>query len=282
MDSPGNDLESIAGQGAAGSNIIFFDTGNGSITNFPFVPTIKIVTTTDRYNLLEKDMDVNAGAYQDGEPMEKLGTSMLNLTVEIASGTPSIGEKAGHSQVSIWRNWQQNDASKTDQILNAPKPEGQPISVSNPKSSNRNFLAIQTQNGPKTDQIGLVLPTSLCSGQIAQLITKQLNQKKLGHNRGISRFVALGDSEGCGASGGSSERLYAQTLIGHLVHPIVGLGVLLEHGCEKTHNDYIKNDLAQLGINRTQYGWASVQLEVGIDAVTQKIEQSFNQSVAEL
>ena len=282
MDSPGNDLESIAGQVAAGSNIIFFVTGNGSITNFPFVPTIKIVTTTDRYNLLKKDMDVNAGAYQDGEPMEKLGTSMLNLTVEIASGTPSIGEKAGHSQVSIWRNWQQNDASKTDQILNAPKPEGQPISVSNPKSSNRNFLAIQTQNGPKTDQIGLVLPTSLCSGQIAQLITKQLNQKKLGHNRGISRFVALAHTEGCGASGGSSERLYAQTLIGHLVHPIVGLGVLLEHGCEKTHNDYIKNDLAQLGINSTKYGWASVQLDGGIDAVTQKIEQWFNQSVAEL
>ena len=144
MDSPGNDLESIAGQVAAGSNIIFFVTGNGSITNFPFVPTIKIVTTTDRYNLLKKDMDVNAGAYQDGESMEKLGASMLNLTVEIASGTPSIGEEAGHSQVSIWRNWQQNDASNTDKILNAPKPDGQPISVSTSKSSNRNFLAIQT------------------------------------------------------------------------------------------------------------------------------------------
>ena len=40
MDSPGNDLESIAGQVAAGCNMIFFVTGNGSITNFPFVPTI--------------------------------------------------------------------------------------------------------------------------------------------------------------------------------------------------------------------------------------------------
>ena len=49
MDSPGNDLESIAGQVASGSNMIFFVTGNGSITNFPFVPTLKIVTTTGRY-----------------------------------------------------------------------------------------------------------------------------------------------------------------------------------------------------------------------------------------
>src|SRR3712207_7985642 len=48
MDSPGNDLESVAGQVAAGANMIFFTTGNGSITNFPFVPTIKGVTTTDR------------------------------------------------------------------------------------------------------------------------------------------------------------------------------------------------------------------------------------------
>ncbi len=52
MDSPGNDLESIAGQVASGSNLLYFVTGNGSITNFPFVPTIKIVTTTGRYELL--------------------------------------------------------------------------------------------------------------------------------------------------------------------------------------------------------------------------------------
>jgi len=40
MDSPGNDLESIAGQAGSGCNLILFTTGNGSITNFPFVPTI--------------------------------------------------------------------------------------------------------------------------------------------------------------------------------------------------------------------------------------------------
>ena len=64
MDSPGNDLESIAGQVATGCNVIYFITGNGSITNFPFVPTIKIVTTTERFKLLQKDMDFNAGAWR--------------------------------------------------------------------------------------------------------------------------------------------------------------------------------------------------------------------------
>ena len=62
MDSPGNDLESIAGQVAAGCNAIYFVTGNGSITNVPFVPPLTIVTTTPRYDLLAADMDVNAGA----------------------------------------------------------------------------------------------------------------------------------------------------------------------------------------------------------------------------
>ena len=48
MNSPGNDLEGIAGQVGAGCNLIMFVTGNGSVTNFPFVPTLKVTTTTGR------------------------------------------------------------------------------------------------------------------------------------------------------------------------------------------------------------------------------------------
>jgi altronate dehydratase len=63
MDSPGNDIESIAGQVASGCNLVFFTTGNGSVTNFPFVPTIKVLTTSRRFQLLANDIDVNAGLY---------------------------------------------------------------------------------------------------------------------------------------------------------------------------------------------------------------------------
>ena len=111
MDSPGNDLESVAGQVGAGCNMIFFTTGNGSITNFPFVPTIKITSTTRRHQLLINEMDVNAGAYLDGRPMEKLAEEMFGLVREVASGQRSKGELARHSQVSIWRNWRQTDSS---------------------------------------------------------------------------------------------------------------------------------------------------------------------------
>ena len=66
--------------------MIFFTTGNGSITNFPFVPTIKFVTTTGRYELLSKDMDVNAGAYLDGTPMEELGRETFERTLQSRLG----------------------------------------------------------------------------------------------------------------------------------------------------------------------------------------------------
>jgi hypothetical protein len=100
MDSPGNDLESIAGQVASGSNVIVFTTGNGAITNFPFVPTVKVLTTTTRYELLSKDMDVNAGSYLDGtRTMAELGEDTLKYILRAASGKKTKGELAGHHQV---------------------------------------------------------------------------------------------------------------------------------------------------------------------------------------
>ncbi len=291
MDSPGNDLESIAGQVASGSNMIFFVTGNGSITNFPFVPTIKIVTTTGRYELLEKDMDVNAGAYLDGTPMEELGESMLDLTVDVASGERSVGEKAGHSQVSLWRDWKQTGPVDLDPLLtDSELKSGEPIpietlgggAVRKPHLPGLEvFRALQTEDGCRTDQVGLILPTSLCSGQIAQMIAHRCNEREIGKAQGISRFVALPHTEGCGVSSGRSEEIYTRTMIGHLTHPTVALGLLLEHGCEKTHNDHVRHEIQQLGISPERYGWASVQLDGGIDAVIEKVQDWFSEELAD-
>ena len=287
MDSPGNDLESIAGQVASGSNMIFFVTGNGSITNFPFVPTIKIVTTTGRYEMLTKDMDVNAGAYLDGTPMEALGESMLDLTVDVASGERSVGEKAGHSQVSLWRDWKQTGPVDLDPLLTeSDLKSGEPLAVDAVTAQRSvpttlQFRALQTEAGYRTDQVGLILPTSLCSGQIAQMIAHGCNERKIGEKQGISRFVALPHTEGCGVSGGRSEEIYTRTMIGHLTHPTVALGLLLEHGCEKTHNDHVRHEIQKLGISPKRYGWASVQLDGGIDAVIEKVQDWFSETLAD-
>jgi altronate dehydratase len=277
MDSPGNDLESIAGQVAAGCNLIFFTTGNGSITNFPFVPTVKVVTTTRRFQLLENDMDVNAGRYLEGMSMEELGQATFELTLQIASGQRSAGEKAGHAQVQIWRNWRQNDASTLQALLHPPVPTGEPVAIRTDEAvavSPVRFDVTRYQDRWASDRIGLILPTSLCAGQVANMIAQRLNKQGLGRPD-LSRFVALAHTEGCGNSGGQAERLYARTMIGHVTHPMVGPCLLLEHGCEKTHNDYMRHQMEEMGVDPSRLGFASIQLDGGINKVTGKVEAWF-------
>ena len=266
MDSPGNDLESIAGQVAAGCNMIFFVTGNGSITNFPFVPTIKIVTTTDRYNFLATDMDVNAGAYLDGTPLDELGAETLDLTVEVASGQRSIGEKAGHAQVQIWRDWQLTEATNIE-LLAKVEYSGEPIQINTDIAvPDVSISAYKKGDIATTEQVGLILPTSLCSGQIAKMCVERLNQQI--DNYDVSRFVTLVHTEGCG---GSINTEFKDTLLGYLSHPFVKHALLLEHGCEATHNDYFRIAMRERGYDPANYGWASIQLDGGIETVIQKM-----------
>jgi len=282
MDSPGNDLESIAGQVASGCNVILFTTGNGSITNFPFVPTLKIVTTTPRFNLLAHEMDVNAGRYQDGCPMDELGAETFELMLDICAGRRCLGEKAGHSQVAIWRNWAQADGSQVQRILNAAKPSGRPLPVKKPAGTlpAARFEGIRTARGVASDRIGLILPTSICSGEVARQIAAKLNAKRAQDGAfagagGVSRYVALVHTEGCGSAG--SDSLFLRTLLGHVVHPSVHKGLLLEHGCEKTHNDAVRHFLKEQGVDDRQFGWASIQMDGGIERVTDKVERWFAQ-----
>jgi len=276
MDSPGNDLESIAGQVAAGCNAIYFVTGNGSVTNFPFVPTLKIVTTSARYQLLAEDMDVNAGAYQDGESMDDLGRQMFDLTLQVANGARSKGEKAGHAQVQIWRNWPQKDGSQLERLRSLPTPAGKPLDVKEEQAEDARFSALQIDGRSTTDQIGLILPTSLCSAQVARLAAERLNATQLGRTMGISRFVALLHTEGCG---GTADAIYSRTMLGYLTHPLVRCALLLEHGCEKTHNDYMRNELATMDLSPDSFGWASVQMDGGIDKALARVERWFTQRI---
>lgn len=281
MDSPGNDLEGIAGQVASGCNLILFTTGNGSITNFPFVPTIKIMTNTGRYQMLTKEMDVNAGRYQDGTPMDALGAETFELTLRIASGERSAGERTGQSQVQLWREWRQTDSRHLQQILQSPRPSGAPIPLpkrpGGPAVESVRFRAIQTARGSAADQIGLIVPTSLCSSQIGRMIADKLNREAF--DTGL-RYVALAHTEGCGVSGGESELLYLRTMAGYLAHPLVGQGLLLEHGCEKTHNDAMRNFLQEHNVDHTRFGWASVQMDGGLESVTAKVRQWFHSALA--
>lgn len=292
MDSPGNDLESVAGQVASGCNLIFFTTGNGSITNFPFVPTIKFVTTSTRYELLHAEMDVDAGRYLTGTPMDDLTGETFDLTVRVASGEPSAGERAGHSQVSIWRNWRQNgpregisittDGRTSRNLQDLPAEDrdallpGTPLklagSSSTPADTHLRLLRVDGWVVPEA--VGLILPTSLCSGQIA-LRLAGLGELERWAGDAVTRMVALPHTEGCGSSGGASEETFARTMLGYLLHPNTRMALLLEHGCEKTHNDYFRSRLVEAGADPSRFGWASIQADGGLDAVTGRVRDWF-------
>lgn len=301
MDSPGNDLESVAGQVASGCNLIIFTTGNGSITNFPFVPTIKVVTTTRRYELLHREMDVNAGRYLTGTPMDELTTEVFDLVIRTASGAVTAGEESKQSQVSIWRDWKQTKPVQRVEIkvkgavmesggdllsdLEDTDIGGAPIQPSTrrtlPAEANAKIPMFRVHDRRSPEQLALILPTSLCSGQIALRLAADADLHDWHHGK-VTRTVSLPHTEGCGASGGSSENTYARTMTGYLAHPSVRMALLLEHGCEKTHNDYFRNRLVSAGLDPRQFGWASIQLDGGIDAVSERVRQWFDSTSSSL
>ncbi len=275
MDSPGNDLESIAGQVASGANLIFFITGNGSITNFPFVPTLKFVTTSGRFRMLEREMDVNAGRYNDGESMASLGDETFALACRIASGEADKGERAGHAQVQIWREWPQGGETRIEAIRERSVPDGRPLATLPRAALHLDLRLFESRAGPTADRIALVIPTSLCSGQPARLIAEDLQGRYA--KGGVSRFVSLTHSEGCGSA--NAQGIHLRTLLSHLRHRFVESALLLEHGCEKTHNDAVRKFLGERGEDIDGYGFASVQLDGGLEGAKRKAARWFEDAL---
>jgi altronate dehydratase len=105
------------------------------------------------------------------------------------------------------------------------------------------------------------------------MIARKLNAAS---HSGFTRAVALPHTEGCGNSGGESERLFLRTMSGYLAHPLVTRALLLEHGCEKTHNDRFRNAIREAGLTETDFGFASVQLDGGIERAITKVAQWFD------
>ena len=287
MNGPGNDLEGIAGQVASGCNLFLFVTGNGSITNFPFVPTLKITTTTRRHELLIHEMDINAGRYLDGESMESLTAEAFELLRTTASGRKTKGEHAGHSQVSLWRNWRQTDGSHLEELHARVAPTGKPLAMGPVAAGDyAGAIALRVSEGAEgryaTERVGLVLPTSLCAAQIARLAAERLNAKHIGQAQGITRFVALAHTEGCGFGGESMYQLLHRTYRGYLTHPNVAAALLLEHGCEKVPNDVMRRQLDLAGVPLERFGWSSVQLDGGMEKALNNIEAWFTDRLAAL
>ncbi|MFI7480942.1 UxaA family hydrolase [Kocuria sp. M1R5S2] len=281
MDSPGNDLESIAGQVASGANLILFTTGNGSITNFPFVPTIKIVTTNERFQLLETDMDFNAGTLLEGADFADVAHELVELTCRVASGEKSKGEYTGQSQVQIWRDWRQAGDPGSDEATGPSRTfSGEPLVPADVAGTLQPADAVGSPPGDHRRRIIEILPSSLCSGQVAEQIAARVNDSL--RTLGLSdswEVIALPHTEGCGVSGGDAEEVYTRTMLGYAMHPAVDHTIFLEHGCEKTHNDYFKDSLRTRGVETSGFGWAGIQRSGGITAVTGIVDELVHEHI---
>ncbi len=127
MDGMGGDIASYTGQAAAGCNIILFVTGRGTPTNSSIVPTIKIVNTTARYQLMAGDIDINAGQYLDGQSMESLTDEAMAQVVTIASGTRTKGERRSQNIDLTWRRRYYESAPVIEASEVPSRYSGQPI-----------------------------------------------------------------------------------------------------------------------------------------------------------
>jgi altronate hydrolase len=97
-----NDTEGIMDLISAGSQIVLFVTGRGSVIGSPVAPLIKITGNSATFRGMEEDMDFDAGRVLSGEiTMKQAGHELAELVVHIAEGEPSKPERLGHREYFI-------------------------------------------------------------------------------------------------------------------------------------------------------------------------------------
>ncbi|MBL7166495.1 MAG: UxaA family hydrolase [Dehalococcoidales bacterium] len=93
MDTPGYDIDSMAGMVGGGAQIIIFTTGRGSVAGFPAVPVIKVASNAEMFRNMPGDMDVNAGTIADGDKtLDEVGQEIFDLVLRVASGQQTCAE----------------------------------------------------------------------------------------------------------------------------------------------------------------------------------------------
>ena len=85
--TPGNDVECVTAQVAAGANVVLFTTGLGTPTGNPITPVVKLSTNTNLAQRMSDIIDIDTGSIIAGEKtIEQMGESILELVIQVASG----------------------------------------------------------------------------------------------------------------------------------------------------------------------------------------------------
>jgi len=104
MDTPGCDVESVAGKAAGGMNLMLFTTGRGTPMGCAVAPVIKIATNSPLARHMAENIDFNAGAIADGTTtMREAAQALWALVLEVADGALTRAEILGHREFGIRR-----------------------------------------------------------------------------------------------------------------------------------------------------------------------------------
>jgi altronate hydrolase len=85
--TPGNDVECVTAQVAAGCSVVLFTTGLGTPTGNPIAPVVKLSTNSALAKRMPDIIDVDTGPIISGNSsIEQMGEQVLDYVIEIASG----------------------------------------------------------------------------------------------------------------------------------------------------------------------------------------------------
>jgi altronate hydrolase len=97
-----NDTEGLMDLLSAGSQILLFITGRGSVIGCPIAPLIKVTGNSQTFARMSEDMDFDAGRLLTGQvTVEQASGELMDLVAGVASGTPSKPEALGHREYFI-------------------------------------------------------------------------------------------------------------------------------------------------------------------------------------
>ena len=103
--TPGNDVECVTAQVAAGANLVLFTTGLGTPTGNPITPVVKLSTNSVLAQRMEDIIDIDTGGIIAGDvSIEQTGEAILNYVIQVASGeVQTKAELKGQADFIPWK-----------------------------------------------------------------------------------------------------------------------------------------------------------------------------------
>src|SRR6266436_1249858 len=103
--TPGNDVECVTAQVAAGANVVLFTTGLGTPTGNPIAPVVKLSTNSALAQRMRDIIDIDTSGIISGEKtIEQMGEEVLEFVIQVASGEiRTKAEAKGQEDFIPWK-----------------------------------------------------------------------------------------------------------------------------------------------------------------------------------